>query len=79
MSKKYSIIIGLSILFISCNSDIKSNQSYKNIQKGESIYIESGSDIRGMTIKTHNVQTNSTVIQNDAINTNENGTIRIGN
>lgn len=79
MSKRYLTILCLSVLFISCNSDINKESSLNtNIKSNNSIYIESGTDIRGMTIETSNIQKNSTVIQNDAINTNENGTIRIG-
>ena len=80
MKKKHLFICFLiSSLCLSCSNDNKQSLSNSNIKNNSSIYIESGSDIRGMTIETHNSQKNSEVIQNDAINTNENGVIKIGN
>ena len=80
MKKKHVIICFVILnLFLSCSNDNKKSLSNSNIQNNQSTYIENGSDIRGMTIETHNSQKNSKVIQNNAINTNENGVIRIGN
>ena len=48
-------------------------------KKNDSIHIEHGVDTKSMTIEVVNNQENSSVFQNDAININERGSIRIGN
>ena len=75
---KILLILSLSILFISCQSDVNNHKSNRNTVINRSIYIENGSDIRGVKIETHNIQKNSSVIQNKAFNINENGIIKIG-
>ena len=67
------------LLFISCNSSVNETKHLVDVNKNGLVYIKKGADIKDLKIKTHNVQKNSHVIQNDAININEKGSIRIGN
>lgn len=76
MMSKYLMFVSIFFL-MACNSIDKNNMS--SIKKNDSIHIEDGANTKGMTLKVINNQKNSHVIQNDAININERGSIRIGN
>lgn len=66
MGKTY---VGLVVLFfLSCSADVK-KESLSNMNKTEK---------RGLVIEMSNIQENSHVVQNDAININDNGVIHIG-
>jgi len=71
-------LIFVSIFFLmACNATDRNNIS--SSKKNDSIHIEHGVDTKSMTIEVVNNQENSSVFQNDAININERGSIRIGN
>lgn len=76
MLKTYGIFLSIFFL-IGCNG-VENNNLSSN-QKQDLIHIEKGINTKGMTVKVINHQENSYVIQNDAININERGSIKIGN
>lgn len=76
MMSEFLIFVSIFLL-MACNGIEKNSMS--SSKNNDSIYIEEGTSTRGMTIKVINNQENSRVKQNDAININERGSIRIGN